>query len=274
MKKSIFEYIDYKQYLENWMLAKPGKGRGERSKLAKALKCHSAYISHVLNGMAHLNLEQAEAANKHLKHDAEESHYFILLTLYERAGTGTLKDYFMNQIRVVQERRLTLRNRRDFKQSLSREDQATYYSAWYYSVIDLLAGSSAEFQSPESIAQYLSLPIEMVKGVIEFLLSRGILLTENGQYRLGETKIHLGNDSPMITKHHTNWRLQALHALEQGSSKDFHYSSVVMISRRDLQKIKATLIQAIEEVRSAVKESGEEALFCYALDLFEVGGRN
>ena len=92
--KAIFEYTDYKAFLESWIASRPQGGRGIKSKMAQAMRCQLAYLSQVLNGPAHLSLEQAEALNGILDHSHEEGDFFLLLLQRARAGTPGLRKHF------------------------------------------------------------------------------------------------------------------------------------------------------------------------------------
>jgi hypothetical protein len=46
---------------------------------------------------------------------------------------------------------------------------------------------------------------------------------------------------------------------------------VISVSRGDLPKVRETLVRAMEQVRAIVKDSKDEAVYCYALDLFGLG---
>lgn len=271
MKGSVFEYLDYKKYLNDWIESRSSAGRGERSRIADALRCHVAYISRVLNGDAHLSLEQAHMLNNHLSHVAEEADFFLLLVLHARAGTADLQNYYIAKLRSEIERKSVLKNRLEYRKQLPEVDQTTYFSAWYYAAIHLLI-SIPEFQTKETLARYLRLPAKRVGQVLQFLTTSGLAMEKNGKYQTGRTSIHLGNDSPMIAKHHTNWRMQAIQALERERADELHYSSAVTIAREHVPELRKILISAIEQIRKITKTSPEECLYCYSLDLFEIGG--
>ena len=96
---------------------------------------------------------------------------------------------------------------------------------------------------------------------------------EGDHYLPGTSRVHLGTSSPMITRHHINWRMQAIGALERedGRPNDaLHYSSVVSVATDDVLKIKSLLVKAIENTKKVVRESGEEELHSICLDFFRV----
>jgi len=268
MKGSLFDFIDYKLYLQAHLRALPGGGRGEKSRIAQAIRCHTAYITQVFNGSAHLSLEQATDLCVYLGHSTEEEHFFLLLVQSARAGSAKLRVYLEREMKKVLEARLILKNRFKISEKLSESDQSTYYSAWYYSAVYALVSVPA-LSAPREISATLSLPFEKVTEVLRFLVSTGLVTEDSGQYRIGKTSIHLGSDSALISKHHTNWRMQAIQSLDLPAPMDLHYSSVVSLSESDLPKVRAVLVKAIEEVRAVVRTSPEEAVCAYTLDLFQ-----
>ncbi len=270
MQASVFDFQEYKVYLGEWLKTRPGRGRGEKSRIATALHCHTAYVTHVFRGTAHFSLEQAADLSTYLGHRPDEQRYFMLLVQLARAGNRSLKAFLETERRKLIETRLELKNRLQFKHRISDEDQSKFYSAWYYLAVYAMV-SVPEFKSVEAISERLRLPRQTVSEVLEFLVSRGILRIEQGTYQVSTTSIHLGNDSPMISKHHTNWRIQSIRSLEVPQPTALHYSSVISLSHADVPRVRAALIRALEEVRAIVAPSKEEAVFAYALDLFELG---
>jgi uncharacterized protein (TIGR02147 family) len=269
MKSSLFDFISYKEYLRNWIDHRPQKGRGERSRLAEALRCQLAYVSQVLNGSAHFSFEQAEAINDLLDHTDDEAEFFILLVHLERAGTPALKKRIQKKVQKILSQRLILKNRLKHEDTLNREDQATYYSAWYYAAIHM-ALAIPTLQTRDALVQAMGLPVSQVSRVLDFLQARGLAKEVQGRFRIGDARIHLESDSPMISKHHTNWRMQAIHSFERESTFDLHYSSVISVGEKDTHKIRETLVKAVEQVREIVRPSPDETLCCYSLDLFRV----
>ena len=265
---SIFDYTDYKKYLKDGLKQKPKGGHGFKSAMASAIHCQSAYISRVLNGGAHFSLEQAYALNGFLGHSEEEAEFFILLVSYARAGTQPLEKFFLRKINEILNRRLILKERFKIKMKLSFEDQAKYYSSWHFAAIHILL-SIPQFQTKQVIAEYLRLPSSKVSEALNFLIQSRLVIREGERFKIGKNRIHLGSDSPLIAKHHLNWRLKAIQNIEN-EEEDLHYSSIVSISKDDLYKIKTNLIKTIEEFNDTVKKSKEEKLQCFTLDFFSV----
>jgi uncharacterized protein (TIGR02147 family) len=269
MKKIVFDFDDYKAFLLDWLAFQPAKGHGIRAELAKALGCQSAYISQVLRGTAHFSLEQAEALNRYLGQTKEESEFLYLLILKARAGTEALRAHFRESIEKMRAQRLILKNRLEARQELTEQDRARYYSAWYFAAVHL-ALTIPGLNTKAALARRLGLDTKKIAEILEFLEAAGLVTQAGDQFKAGSIRIHLGNDSPEIARHHTNWRLRAMEALDREEIQDFHYSSIVSLAKDDIKLIKEELIRAVEAAKARIKESPPEELCVLNLDFFSL----
>lgn len=269
-RHDIFDYLDYKMYIQNFSQRLPARGHGFRSRMAEAAGCRVAFVSQVLNGDLHFSLEQAEALNPLLGHSSEESDFFILLIQLERAGTHALKARLRQQINRILERRLTLKNRVDIKAELDPITQATYYSSWHYAAVHILV-TIQEYCTKEAVASRLRLPLEKVSSIVEFLRSVDLVRFEKGRIVPGVPRIFLGSDSPMISRHHSNWRVRAIESLDRNEGSDVHLSTLVSFSKADLLRLKEQIIKGIERARAIARESSpEEEVYCFNVDFFRI----
>lgn len=265
LMRQVFEFTDYKAYL-NSVLSTTGSQRGMRSKLATHLRCQISFLSQVLNGDTHLSLEHGLKISEFLGHSDEETHFFILLLEAGRAGSSSLRVYFKKQIDEVLAKRTEIDKRVKASDSLNLESQTRYYSTWYYAAIHI-ALSIPDFQTPAAICERLKLPMKLVVTTLEFLESVGLAKFNQGKYEIGPKRIHLNRKSDLISKHHSNWRLQSLHCLERRNDDDLNYSSVYSIAKSDLAKVRLILVQAIDQFEPLIISSKEEELICINLDL-------
>jgi uncharacterized protein (TIGR02147 family) len=272
MDGSIYDFGDYREFLKGWIRSRPSAGHGERSRIAIALRCHVAYISLVLKGSADLSFEQAQDLADYVGLDEERTDYLLLLVGKARAGTPRLREGYARKLESMLASRRVLKNRFKSGTELSTTAQATYFSAWYYSAIHILIMMMPGFDRPETIEEYLRLPKKLVQRVIHFLENEGLISRNDTGYIKGPLNIHLGTDSGMLSKHHTNWRIAAIQSFEYERPHDLHYSSAVAINRKDAEKIRKLFIDSIERARAVITESkSENALYSLSIDLFEVG---
>jgi uncharacterized protein (TIGR02147 family) len=271
MKKDIFQFSTYRAYLLAYIDAQEKGGRGMRLAMANGIGCPVSHISQVLLEKTHLTMEQAEALNLFLAHGVDESEFFLLLVQKDRAGTPALRERCKSQMQKILDRRANLKERLGVNRTVQEKDQAQYYSTWLYGAVHVML-SVPEFQSKEAIARHLKISPVKVTEILEFLFSVGLAKTNaDGRLQIGETHIHLGIDSPLISKMHSNWRVRAIQALDsEEAKKELHYSSVVSLSRTDARIIQEMLIKHIAAVKSVIKESKEEAVYCFAADFFKI----
>jgi uncharacterized protein (TIGR02147 family) len=264
---SIFSYRSYKAYLRAWIAAQPKAGRGIRSAMAAAAQVQLAYLSQVLNGGAHLNLEQVDRLSRYMGHSKTEAHFFILIVEFERAGTDSLKKYFEDQVQATADAQLNLKHRLGVPSVLTLEHQSIYYSSWIYAAVHVVV-TIARFREPQRIAKLLQVSKARVEEVLRYLVSIGLIEINKGEYVATTGRIHLGKDSPLLAKHHTNWRMQAIAAMDRLNEQNLHYSSVVTLSKEDAFRIKARLIAEIEEIKKVIKDSPAEEMYGFNVDLF------
>ncbi len=267
-QNSCFAYQDYREYLKARLPTK-GPERGLRSRLAEELRCQSAYISRVFAGESHFSLEHASLISRFLGHGEFEKEYFLLLVHEARAGNRDLVEFYQKKRQEVLERRLVIAERIKVKTGLTKEDQMTYYSSWFYAAIHVML-TVPRLQTASEIAKYLSLPLGQVQKVLDFLESAGLAVQDKEKYRSGESRIHLGRDSPMISKHHANWRMRAVQAVDRFSRDDLFYSGPISIAESDVEKIRGKILKLLEEVEPIFQESSEECVYCLDIDFFRL----
>lgn len=269
MNKTIFEYTDYKIYLIEKIHSLPSKGRGVKLKIAEFLNCQNTYISQILNGEPHFNLEQGVKLNQFFDHSKAEGKYFLNLLHFSRASTDDLRDYYQEELNDIALKNSDLKKRTNIKTGLKEKDQDIYYSSWLYSAVHILV-TIKDFRTPQSIARKLNLSRDKTIEILDFLSATGLLTKEGNNYFSGQTRIHLGKDSVHIQKHHTNWRVKAINSIDLNLEKDLHFSNVVSMGGKDIAIVREIFIKAIAEARAIIKDSPEEKLQSICVDFFEV----
>ncbi|OFZ23352.1 MAG: hypothetical protein A2202_02540 [Bdellovibrionales bacterium RIFOXYA1_FULL_36_14] len=262
----VFDFKNYKNYLKK-VLDTKGDARGSRSKLAKVLGCQTGFISQVLNGNTHFSLEHCAGISKYIGHDEEEKHFFMLLCQLDKAGSVELREYYLAQIHKILNERKEIKNRIKVINDLNEVDFITYYSQWYFAAIHVLVSIHA-FQTKESISKRLNLNIETTNLVLKFLVEKGLIIEDSGKFSVGQSRIHLDRKSPLISKHHTNWKIEAIKSLEKNNHSDLHYSSVVALSKKDAEKIKEVMLKSLVDIEDILRPSPEEEIYSISMDYF------
>ena len=268
MSVNILDFEEYKPYLAEKLTKEAENDRSYRSKLTEYVRCQSSYISQVLNGKPDFTLEQALRVSEFLKHDEVEAHYFILLVEKSRAGTVELSEFFNKRIKDIKKKQFDLKKRLSTTGKVREEDQHKYYSSWIYSAIYVMISIPA--QNAETISKRLLLPQDMVQDALTFLVESGLIEKDEDTYKQTKKLLHLDRNSPFIHMHHINWRSQALQSVEKNFPTDLHYSTVVTLSKEDVEKVKEVYTQAINNARNIMIPSKEEEIIAITLDVFKL----
>lgn len=267
---SIFDYQNYRPYVLDRIKILPKRGRGELQKIARALSMHPSSISQVLKGQKRFTLEQACRLAAHFGLNELESDYLLNLTERERAGTRELQSSIDRRLNKIRELASQLVNRLPRDQILSEENKALFYSSWFYSAIRL-ATDIKGLQTIEALSEHFSLPPGLVNEVLRFLVSCGLCIEENGLYKMGPRRTHLEATSPLISRHHMNWRVKAIERstkLEQ--TEELQFSSPVVLSKKDALEIRKVLLDQIQAILKVVANSGSEDLYSFNIDWLKV----
>ncbi|MDG0817220.1 TIGR02147 family protein [Bdellovibrio svalbardensis] len=266
---SVYEYKDYKKFITDWIANGPHKGRGLRKQLAEAVGCQTAFITHVLGGDYHFSLEQAESCARWMGLNELDSEFLLLLVMHKRAGSKGLQKIFQKQISQKREEHSVLKKRVNISESLSLEDQSTYYSSWHYAAIHMALLNPA-LQSLDNLQKYFQLPTASLHSTLEFLTTRGFVKHEQGLYKVLKPVLHLEMSSPLILQHHTQWRLKSIEAIGTRRPENLHYSGVISLSEDDYEWVREKLSQLLKEAVERLQSSPDEKLACLNFDWFQV----
>lgn len=270
MKTDVFTFKDYKKFIQAVLNEREDLNR---SSIARELQVQSAYISQVLNGSAHLSMEQGYRLTETFSLGVAEKEFFMCLLQYNRAGSRDLEVFYKQKLQELLETHLNLTKRLKNSPTLSEEDRSVYYSSWIYGAVHM-ATLVPELNNVPRIAAYLELPVSRVQSVIDFLLRTGLVKHERGNYKAGPTRLHLGSDSIYLAQMHHNYRQMAIERIqrikEENISKHLMYSSIAVISQEDFYVIKDILLKSIQDSRDVILPSKEEILCLMNVDLINL----
>lgn len=265
----IFEFDNYKKFSLNHIERLPKKGRGQLQKLALFLAVHPTLVSQVFRGDKNLTSEQACRTAEFFGLNEKEFEFYLALVERERAGNLPLKKYWQGRIESLCEENRSVSSRLSPSRQLSQAQKAEFYSSWQYSGIRL-ATSIPELRSPEVLADRLGLSVKRVREVLEFLLATGLCVQMKDQLTMGVARTHVSADSPLVTRHHLNWRLKALEAHANLRKHELAFTAPLTIAKKDREKVREVILQCIEKINSLIEETDAEELSCLGIDWFDV----
>lgn len=268
---NIFDFHDYKHCINEWIASQPRNGHGQLRQMALHLNVNSVVMSQIFRGDRDLTVEQGLAISSFIGFTDLERDYFMLLIQKNRAGNRELQTYFEKQLEQLRTAATALKNRVKH-QKFTDEDKATFYSQWYYSAVRL-GVSIPHLDSAAAVAQHLNLDRALVSKVIDFLKSHELIVEKKGRLDIGPQVTHVGHDSPFVNRHHSNWRLKGLQAMESPSEKNLFYTGPMALSQDAANDIRKILVETVEKATKKAAPSDSEVLRCLNIDWFEVGAK-
>jgi len=267
---SIYEFKEYKAFVTQKVRSLPKNGHGEFQKIAKILGMHTTSISQVFKGDKELSLEQAAKLCAYFTLSELESDYFINLVELARAGTRELKFIIEKRLDKIRLQAEDLSNRVPKDKILSEADKSKFYANWYYSAIRLLC-DIPNLNNVNSIAKHLQIPLQTISEAMQFLLEIGLCIEENGVLKMGLKRTYLDSRSPLIARHHANWRLQAIERYDSMDQQtDLAFTCPMTLSEEDAKKIREILLAKIEEIMKVNADSPSEQLRVLNIDWLKI----
>ena len=110
--------------------------------------------------------------------------------------------------------------------------------------------------------------------ILDFLVRTGICERNGAKYKPGTTFVYIGNDSPFVVKHHTNWRMKAIQKMDSRESQELFFSSPMSMSLEDFAQIREILAKGIQKSLEICKDSPAKEVVCLNIDLFRLANDN
>lgn len=265
---SIYDFINYREYLKTWIHNQKSRGYGIQSKIASAIGISTTMLSLILKGDKQLSLEQALELSDFIGHSENEADYFFLLVEFSRAGTFKLQQKLKKKVRHFQDQAKIISKRIKHDIELTDEIKSIYYSSWIYSGIRNLTAVPG-FHDVLIISEKLNLPPHIIGVAVDFLLKNGLCKREKGNLTYGPAHTHVASNSPFVSRHHQNWRLRGFSFMDNHNESNLFYTRPMSLGIEAVEQIRKVLPKFIEEVAAIAGPSPSEKVYCWNMDWFE-----
>lgn len=233
--KSIFEYIDYHEYLRDFYTEKKAENHNFSYRyMGMKLHLDAGFVAKVLQGKMQLALSSISHVAQFCKLNYRESEYLEALVRFCRA-----KD--KQEVKVYFDQMMQLKG---INASILDERQYQFYTKWYYTAVRSLLGFYPFNGDFRALGLKLSPAIsaQEAQEAIELLLELGLIQQdESGYYKLTSSMISTGQ----------TWRTEAIHqfqketltlareALDRHPKEHRDISTITLaVSHKDLEAIR------------------------------------
>lgn len=265
---NLYDFTDYKKYLRA-QIEHHREYRGYQGKLAEVAGCQASYFSRVLSGAAHLSPEQLVRIALHWRLSPDQIDYLRELLQLSRAGHPALKKVIRERVERLRNQHREVDRRLNLPHVEQRQVESYYFSAWFVPAIHV-ALSIPGYQTATSLASRLGLSRELVETVLTELHAFGLVEIQGERWSVSAAQIHGRKDSPYRHSHLSHWRSKAVAALASESSEAIHYSGVHSLSRADLDRLRADLLDWLAKATERIAGSDPETLVALNLDFFPI----
>ncbi len=266
----IFEVKTFSDYLRKYLKTLPHKGRGVLRGISLATGIHSTTLSQAVKGDRPFSLEQVASICVYLGLGELETKYALVLLQAERAGTEVLRSIFANELKLLKQQALELVHVVKKDKVLSAEEKALFYSNWYYSALAVLS-SIPGLDNSSTLSSRIGLSKQKANQVIGFLVKSGVCTDRNGKIEPGSNSTHLEAHSPLVSRHHGNWRIKAM---EKHPNLDHEfemaYSSPMSLSKQDGIRIRQLIVDLVKKVNEIREPSPSEDAYFLNIDWIRI----
>lgn len=265
----VSDFKNYRDFIRYRIEQSPRKGHGQFKKMADFLGIQTSMLSQIMAGHREMNAESASLLCEFFGLNDLESDTFLCLVQLARAGNSRLKAQLERQLKVLRTQSEKVEKRISKERELDEATKAVFYSQWYYSGVRLVTALDG-CNTVDAISERLRLPRSQVTRVVEFLVENGLCAYRDGKLQYGPQSTHVNADSPLVARHHSNWRLKAMENFEGLNSSELVFTSPVAVSQKDALTIRRRLLETIEDWARISDQSPSERLMCLNIDWVEI----
>ncbi len=240
--------------------------KGYRLRLAEAMNCHNSFLSHVLNGSAHITPDQASALCDFWNYDPIQSELFMALVNLERAGTESLKKRLklkIEELRAIPTEdftEITVKN-----VTLSYDQGIRYFGHWYTSTVHALL-SLKTMRNKNAIANHLNLPLRMVQNALDQLVDMGLIKEEEGEWVCTKEKIRMTDSRELLFIYHKAMRERAGHIAAQSDGAGIHYTGYWPMTKARFIELREAFHNILHNFQKEPEDPASDEVVLVCLD--------
>ncbi len=250
--KTIYEYLDYRDYLKDYLDARKGTGLSIRSISAKAGFKSPNYFRLLMDRKRNLSPTSLAKLMDLFKFKGAEREFFENLVFMNQAKTTEQKDYYFEKLN-------------DSKKYIAlkhlEHDQYEYFSKWYYAAIRELVLLPGFVNDPEWIARRLvpNIPIRAAKEAMELLFRLGLVRSAAGE--IEQVDRHIGTPHEIAAmaawKFHREMMDRSVDSLDLCTPADRELSALTVgISHKQYKKMRRKIREFRKKLHADLE--GEE----------------
>ena len=251
--KTIYEYLDYREYLKDYLEVRRSKGLSIRSISMKAGFKSPNYFRLLIDRERNLSPASLAKLMDLFKFKGAEREFFENLVFMNQAKTTEQKDYYFERLNASK-KYIALKH--------LEHDQYEYFSKWYYAAIRELVLLPDFINDPEWIAAKLvpNIPIRAAKEAMDLLFRLG-LVARGDDGKIEQVDRHIGTPQEIAAmaawKFHREMMDRSVNSLDICRPNDRELSALTVgISHKQYVKMRRKIREFRKKLHADLDEEG------------------
>lgn len=248
-KIDIFDYDDYRNFLNDVIEHNPKYGRGVKSRIADELDCKPSYVTHIFKRKLDCTPEQAIKIASFFKLNEYEKNFFITLVNYSRAGSQDLKNQLKGQLKFQcsiykagPKSNINL-EREDSEDDVSHKYLGQMSESWIYGAVLLIVTSSEDGITTEELSERLNVNRQFLREAIGYLTTKKVIYKSEGKHFRSDDNFSIIPENLISQKGlHISWRSKVIQdVLTRPEDDDLHITMPIATNEKQFKIIKKML---------------------------------
>ncbi len=269
----IFLFPDYKAAISAYAVEKKRLlgARFTFERMARSLGVQKTYLSRVLNSEgSHLSQDQLFRAAAFLGLAKDERRYLSLLLERDRTTVEERRRELDEEINATAQTYRRSESHIKVDPTLSIGELADYYLDPDVTLTHMFLAVERFRKDVRTIAAQLGVPPEAMASILQRLERLGMIVADNGGYRLQRETVHLPVDSPVFKPYRAMQRLKAIERCQKlPTDRAYNFSAVFSATQEVKDKIQVLFFALLKEAQTIVSSSPDEDVYQMNFDLFD-----
>lgn len=269
----IYNYENYKDYINALVYHAPNKGRGVYAKMAKYLQVSSVLVSQVLKGDRNFSRDKIFAATQFFGLDGLETEF--LLTLFDlNLSKSSVHG------RYLEKKLMQLKNELQQEGTspgiqLSEEDAKVFFSSWLYKAT-LLTLTKTHVDDVKDIAYELNQPEAKIKEITDFLVKVQFLRQQqDGSFEVMQAQVDPPPSSVHALSNQMNLKnLEIRRVIEGLRKEDFSQSTLVITDEEEMKNFVGQLQDLFARFTNESKAQSNQKLAVLSFSCLNMDRKN
>lgn len=265
----IYNFNDYKEFINSLVQKCPNRGRGVYARLAKSMDVSSVLVSQVLKGDRNFSRDKLFLVTQFFELDELNTEYLITLFDFNLSKSESHKKYLQRKLKETESQ--IKNDSANKKKELNEEQNKVFFSSWLYKATLLLL-EKRSINTVNDLAYHLSQPRAKILNILEFLETTELISKmPNGTWQVIEGNIQAPKGSVHELADQMNLKnLEIRRVIEGLDPKDYNQSVLLVASETQIGQMKEQLSRLFKEFSRSPAEAADDKMVVFSVSMLNL----